>query len=514
MEKSKIFKAFVLMMLFLFLFLNGCAPVKYVMNWFSPAGYDSAYGNGTTAVGLSASEIEKAYKRACYFQEQKKYELSVNEFKKVVANNPGHALAYNGMGVSYDLMGDYENAAQSYQQALALDQGLDYVHNNLGYCYSLQARTDKAIEEYKKAIDLNPEAGKYHNNLGKAYAQNGDYELALAEFKKTTDESEAYVMLANILYKKGLYNEARAQFAAASRLNPDAADITNGLKASTKLAKINQNDIVPAEEKADSKNELKDDGLIIAENDTKEPYAVSSIDSSVKYISPEGAVIVRQQIVMDAKEEAETVSSSMVMDQPVVPIISRDTVTITVEEAVISPAEDKGAVTIEKALSIANNSTGEVQKDEPIVIASLMPSSTNVVIETIADTYPASASSKDEDNAPSVKSLSGLIVQLISDSPDHPMLKKIAARLIKKGFIIEKMANGGRYGRSETKLYYCQERLQEAYQAAKSVPGYQNMDKLECQESDDHVIKVVIGRDLIPATQNIAENIKSQKLGS
>src|SRR5512139_1379466 len=81
---------------------------------------------------------DSLYNNACYFQQRNKHKLAIEEFKRVLAIDPNHAKAYNGIGVSYDLLGEYSNAAEAYEKALALNPELDYVYNNLGYCYLLK----------------------------------------------------------------------------------------------------------------------------------------------------------------------------------------------------------------------------------------------------------------------------------------------------------------------------------------------------------------------------------------
>jgi tetratricopeptide (TPR) repeat protein len=425
MIKDRIFKTFLFILFSLSVSLTGCAQVKYVMNWFySPgSGHDSPEAVPETSTSLSDKEVDNAYRMACYLQERKQYNLSINEFQKVISNRPGYARAYNGMGVSYDLMGDYKNAVQSYKKAMALDPGLDYVHNNIAYCYSLQGLTDEAIDEYKKAIELNPAARKYHNNLGKAYAMKGKYDLAMAEFMKTTDEAGARSLLAEGLYKSGSYKEAAAQLAEASKLAPNDTEIKKGMKASSNMAKINQEDKpLIMEHKAAMQPETPD---------------APTKDSNMEQVQVPGPPVVRVKIASDepaTEIKAPVASSPVNQSYAPAPVINQP--------------------------SVQKKETGE---------SSL------------------------------VKGITGMVIELISDFPDHPMVKKIRDRLIKLGFAVEQTKNTGKYGRAESKLYYFSEHLQEAYQAAKQVPGYQNMYKL--QSGYDRKIQVVIGNDLVSVKQ-------------
>ena len=60
------------------------------------------------------------YLLACYYQERGRHKEAIEEFKKVILINPDHIKAYNGMGVSYDLLEKFPEAVESYRTALRL----------------------------------------------------------------------------------------------------------------------------------------------------------------------------------------------------------------------------------------------------------------------------------------------------------------------------------------------------------------------------------------------------------
>jgi tetratricopeptide (TPR) repeat protein len=122
--------------------------------------------------------------------------------------------------------------------ALNLDPNLDYLHNNLGYSYLLQGNLDEAILAFQKAVALNDRENRFHNNLGLAYAEKGQYDLALAEFKLASDEAKAHYNMAQVYFKKGLFEEAKSHYAMALKINPSLTIVRTGLKAADALARI------------------------------------------------------------------------------------------------------------------------------------------------------------------------------------------------------------------------------------------------------------------------------------
>ena len=181
---------------------------------------------------------ESHYALGCYLQERKKHKPAIEEFKAALEIDPNHVKAYNGLGVSYDAMGNCDRAVESYKAALKISEKLDYVLNNLGYSYLLQGKTDLAIENFKKALELDAENVRYRNNLGLAYANNGQYDAALAELKEAGDEAKAHYNIAQLYYQEGFYNEAEAHFEQASLLKASDPEIERGLKAAGSLAGI------------------------------------------------------------------------------------------------------------------------------------------------------------------------------------------------------------------------------------------------------------------------------------
>jgi tetratricopeptide (TPR) repeat protein len=181
---------------------------------------------------------DEIYARACFFQERKKHKLAIEEFNTILRIDPKYVKACNGLGISYDALGEYPRAIEAYTRALELSSDLDYVNNNLGYCYFLQGNLDAAIDHFKKAISLNSEKSLYHKNLALAYATKGDYDPALVELKLAGDEAKAHYTMGQFYYAKGLYPEARSQFVEAKAMNPALTGVEKYLDALEVLAHV------------------------------------------------------------------------------------------------------------------------------------------------------------------------------------------------------------------------------------------------------------------------------------
>jgi len=152
-------------------------------------------------------EAESHYRLACFYQENKKHQLAIEEFKKTLQIDTGDVKAYNGLGVSYDLLGEFPSALKAYEAALRLNPNLAYIQNNLGYSYLLQKKFDLAIKAFQQAVSLDQDNKQYHNNLGLAYGKQGKYDLAFNEFKRAGNEEKARRHMAQLFNRKpGMYS--------------------------------------------------------------------------------------------------------------------------------------------------------------------------------------------------------------------------------------------------------------------------------------------------------------------
>ncbi len=238
--KAKLLKiiGFALLGISFLVLIISCSSMQSILGWPSYDSKEAEISRLLSNVRPHHGNPDAHYLLACYYQERGKHKEAFEEFKKVLSIDPNYAKAYNGMGVSYDLLGDFSKATEYYNYALKLNPTADYVYNNLGYSYLLQGNVDEAIIALKKASDLNNKDKTFHNNLGLAYGEKGQYDFALAEFKLASDEPKAHFNMAQIYFKKGLMDEAKNHYAIALKLNPSQTVAHTALKATDALVKI------------------------------------------------------------------------------------------------------------------------------------------------------------------------------------------------------------------------------------------------------------------------------------
>ncbi|HEY0905741.1 MAG TPA: tetratricopeptide repeat protein, partial [Methylophilus sp.] len=126
--------------------LAGCAQ--------SPtSSSDSAYaGNrGSQVQGDVESARVHTELGAEYFRLQR-YEVALEEFNTAIEKSPSYALAHNGLGLVYSVLGDAGKAETAFVRAIQLEPGNSESHNNYGRFLCDQRRFDASIKEFMLAV--------------------------------------------------------------------------------------------------------------------------------------------------------------------------------------------------------------------------------------------------------------------------------------------------------------------------------------------------------------------------
>jgi 4-amino-4-deoxy-L-arabinose transferase-like glycosyltransferase len=93
------------------------------------------------------------------------YREAIPEFAKAIELEPDFAPAYNGLGMSYAVLNDFERAEKNFRRVIELSPGIDQGYLNLGLLYQLKGEPSKALPLLEKAFLLNPENPKTKEHL-------------------------------------------------------------------------------------------------------------------------------------------------------------------------------------------------------------------------------------------------------------------------------------------------------------------------------------------------------------
>jgi len=88
------------------------------------------------------------------------------------------ARLYRQQGLTQQKQGDLETALSYYQKAIELDPNYVIAYNDLGVVYDLMGMTDLAEQVYMKGLKMNPRYLNFYSNLAMLYEGKKDYAQA------------------------------------------------------------------------------------------------------------------------------------------------------------------------------------------------------------------------------------------------------------------------------------------------------------------------------------------------
>jgi tetratricopeptide (TPR) repeat protein len=420
---------------------------------------------------------DSIYRRACYFQERRKHKLAVLEFHRVTQIDPTHAKAFNGMGVSYDHMGQFELAMECYYKALAINPDLDYVQNNLGYSLLLQGDVDNAVATFKKAIALNGRNKRYHNNLGLAYAKKGLHDLAFQEFKLAGGSNRSHYPIEQIHLEKN-----KMEFVGQDSQAGSSADTLMNRNGSTSFA-------ANAPQGNPQEDHTRGEGPTVmrpASRANSESIGLNGLDNRTSRITPHDSNRNLDQTAdflhrdLGAKAGSDRESSGNV--DLIEAIESRSSVqeapsmNLSRTQISVNPlAPDSQLLTLDNIEKDSRHEEVGLITDQ----RSSHPGFEKIVI----------ARQRHDRN---------MEIEISNGNGVRHMARRVGGYLKGKGYKVTRLTNAQHFQFADTTIYYCSGNLQDAYQVAKEIPGWNEMTKVVNLGRPSIKVKVLIGKDLVP----------------
>jgi tetratricopeptide (TPR) repeat protein len=475
----------VLVGVFCFLFLVACFELNNIRKSEPPKGLEAENirideedaAKFVSKIRPYQEDKDSIYRRACYFQERRKYKLAVQDFKRVTHIDPDHAKAFNGMGVAYDHMGQFDLAMECYYKALAINPDLDYVQNNLGYSYLLQRDVDNAIATFKKAISLNSKNKRYHNNLGLAYAKKGLHDLAFQEFKLAGGSNKSRYDIKQIHFKKNKMEFDRQESETVS-----SADTLTSRDGSTSLTA--KTSLVNQQEDHTRREGLT--GVWPTSRPNSKSIGLNGLDIRTSRIAP-----------LDSNRNLEKNADSLRRGFGAKAGSGRES---SRNADLIGAAESYTSV--EEASSMNNSRaqissyTLNVDSQLPPTLDKIKKDSRHEKVGPLTDqgsSYP----SLDRVSMAGQRHDRYVEIEISNGNGVRHMARRVGGYLKEKGYKVTRLTNAGHFHFDDTTIYYCSGHLQDAYQVAREMPGWNEMIKVANLGRPSIKVKVLIGKDLV-----------------
>jgi tetratricopeptide (TPR) repeat protein len=158
--------------------------------------YDTIISNASISDGMFSATLTQsngleslasaALQRGIDAYMKKDYQRAVSEFKRSVGlgrNSSFGADAAQYLAMSYLQLDDTENAIKAYKSAFQIDPYRDDIHLKLGNLYFSQKKYEDARAEYAEAVRLNPSTVNRYS-LGQAYIEQGRFSDAETQYNE------------------------------------------------------------------------------------------------------------------------------------------------------------------------------------------------------------------------------------------------------------------------------------------------------------------------------------------
>jgi serine/threonine-protein kinase len=192
----------------------------------------------TAAVALRPNSALACYNLGMTFQVLGRFDEAIASYQKALALSPAFAMAWAKQGSVLHELRRLDEAITCVRQALTLDPKLAGAHNLLGLALYDKGLLEEAIASYRQALALEPRDVLVHTNLGNALKARGKEEQAIACFRQAIALDPEHVAAHNhlglALAGTGKVDEAIACFRKAIALDPKFAGAHTNLGTALK----------------------------------------------------------------------------------------------------------------------------------------------------------------------------------------------------------------------------------------------------------------------------------------
>ncbi len=129
----------------------------------------------------NASENEY-FKHGMIHYDKGEYTQSIQQFRKVVEQNPNNAKAWYQIGMSHLIQQDIGEAIETLTKSIQLDKTFADVFNARGLAYSYNEELDLSLLDFDRAIMIDPNFAEAYINRGSAFLSQDKIDLAMGDF--------------------------------------------------------------------------------------------------------------------------------------------------------------------------------------------------------------------------------------------------------------------------------------------------------------------------------------------
>ncbi|WP_413161545.1 tetratricopeptide repeat protein [Capilliphycus salinus ALCB114379] len=181
----------------------------------------------TTAMNL--------YQQAIVYLRQQEFQQAILSCQQALKHEPKLAVAYQTLGMAFQLQGEEEEAEQYYVKAVEIQPDLAEVYANLGSIYTKQKQWEKGIEAYKNLIKFEPKSAVAYRNIAQILThlnrqkEAAQYWYEALQLDPDWATAEEHLTLGNMLLKDEKPLQAISCYQRTIQLKPDSFEAAHNL---------------------------------------------------------------------------------------------------------------------------------------------------------------------------------------------------------------------------------------------------------------------------------------------
>ncbi len=180
---------------------------------------------GETRVDETRKDISAMLSRAEILADKGKFEQAIQQYRRILEQNPGHTTAIGGLGKMFYCTGDRETALQQYNRALKNDPGHTDTLVARAVLFAETGKYEEAKADLLRALEYEPPSFEACYQLGVLYITVGSYDAAIRMLTRAleTDRSrpEVHLELGKAYCHVERHAEAIGHFETLLRHEPD-----------------------------------------------------------------------------------------------------------------------------------------------------------------------------------------------------------------------------------------------------------------------------------------------------
>jgi tetratricopeptide (TPR) repeat protein len=184
------------------------------------------YGQNLTIIVILSPLQESSLKRGDELFQQEKYKEALQEYQRVLAENPELYLAYERIGLCHSKLDDLDNAIEAFKAMLAKEPQSQESLINLGVVYFQKGEAEEGMKYLNQLDAKSLESPDIFYNVGLILFKKRKIDMAIDYFNKciTMDPKyvDGYYQLALAYLNKADMQEAKKNLEKVIELAPDS----------------------------------------------------------------------------------------------------------------------------------------------------------------------------------------------------------------------------------------------------------------------------------------------------